>query len=239
MHPSAITGQYTPDISLFNSFAVSIDTVLFGFDDQGLKALLIYRGAAPFPNMWALPGDLVSPSEDLDSAAKRILFDLTELEDIYLEQVRTFGAVDRHPLGRVLTVAYFSLVRVSDYHAHPNSWARDAKWVNVNELPELAFDHSEILQTCLKRLRKRVKARPIGFELLPQKFSLSELQYLYECILGESLDKRNFRKKILSMNFLKPLTDIQQGVAHRPAKLYSFDVERYEQLVTEGFNFAL
>jgi 8-oxo-dGTP diphosphatase len=228
------------ELKAYFSLASSVDCVVFGFDDEGIKILLIQRGTAPFENMWALPGDLVHPLEDLDHAAQRVLLELTGLSDVYLEQVHTFGRVDRHPLGRVLTVAYFSLVKVKDYtDVHAASWASEARWINLKNLSDLAFDHREILDACLLRLRKRVRARPIGFELLPEKFTLSELQYLYESILGEKLDKRNFRKKILSMHLLLPLDEVQIGVAHRPAKLYRFDMKRYEKLVSEGFTFAL
>jgi 8-oxo-dGTP diphosphatase len=221
------------------TLALSVDGVVFGFDQEGLKILLINRGAEPFRGMWALPGDLVGPDEDLDLAAKRVLCELTGLGNVYLEQVRTFGRIDRHPLGRVLTVAYFSLIKIEDYQVQHSSWAADAGWFNIQKIPPLAFDHEEILNACLTRLRRRVRARPIGFELLPEKFTLSTLQHLYESILGTEMDKRNFRKKILAMDLLEPLDEAQNGVAHRPAKLFRFDKARYNQLVAEGFSFAL
>ena len=227
------------ELQSYFTLATSVDGVVFGFDEDGLKILLINRGAEPFRGMWALPGDLVKPNEDLDFAAKRVLRELTGLDNVYLEQVRTFGRLDRHPLGRVLTVAYFSLIKIKDYNVQYASWAEDAGWFHINKLPPLAFDHEEILAACLLRLRRRVRARPIGFELLPEKFTLSKLQHLYESILGNELDKRNFRKKILGMNLLLPLGEVQNGVAHRPAKLYRFDNERYAQLVSDGFTFAL
>jgi 8-oxo-dGTP diphosphatase len=227
------------DTAMYFTLAVSVDCVVFGFDGSGLNVLLIERGNAPYEGMWALPGDLVHPKEDLDMSALRILRELTGVTNVYLEQVKTFGDVHRHPLGRVLTVSYFSLVKTADYNIKGYSWAKDAGWYNVKDLPPLAFDHEEILQACLVRLRRRVRARPIGFELLPEKFSLSELQLLYESILGVSLDKRNFRKKILAMNLLKESNEVRQGLAHRPAKLYSFDAERYQQLIQDGFTFAL
>jgi 8-oxo-dGTP diphosphatase len=227
------------ELHSFFTLALSVDGVVFGFDQEGLKILLINRGAEPFRGMWALPGDLVAPSEDLDLAAKRVLHELTGLDKVYLEQVRTFGRLDRHPLGRVLTVAYFSLIKIEDYQVQHASWAADAGWFNIQQLPLLAFDHEEILLACLTRLRRRVRARPIGFELLPEKFTLSTLQHLYESILGTELDKRNFRKKILAMDLLESLSEVQNGVAHRPAKLFRFDQQRYNQLVAEGFSFAL
>ena len=227
------------ELESFFSFAVSVDCVLFGFDGVNINVLLIYRGAEPYPNMWAVPGDLVRVDEDLDTAAKRILSELTGLDNIYLEQVHTFGAVDRHPLGRVLTTAFFSLVDIDKYWPHASSWAQEAEWHDLYKLPDLAFDHRDIVEACLNRLRKRIRARPIGFELLPEQFTLSELQTLYECIMGLRFDKRNFRKKILSMGFLNDLNLQQKGVAHRPAKLYSFDKDSYDKLVKNGFSFAI
>lgn len=227
------------EIESFFKSAFSVDNVIFGFDGSELKILLIHRGAAPFKGKWALPGDLVYPNEDLDTAAERVLEQLTGLRDVYLEQVKAFGAVNRHPLGRVITIAYFSLIKISDYVVTPASFAQSASWHSVSEVGELAFDHKEILDTCLKRLKLKVRMAPVGFELLPPKFTLTELQQLYEAILSEKLDKRNFRKKILSMNLLLDLNQLQEGVAHRPAKLYQFDQKNYDQFVAEGFSFGL
>ncbi|MBK8968186.1 MAG: NUDIX domain-containing protein [Saprospiraceae bacterium] len=227
------------EIESFFKSAFSVDNVIFGFDGNELKILLIHRGAAPFKGKWALPGDLVYPNEDLNTAAERVLEQLTGLRDVYLEQVKAFGAVNRHPLGRVITIAYYSLIKISDYVVTPASFAQSAQWHSVSEVGELAFDHNEILNTCLKRLKLKVRMAPVGFELLPPKFTLTELQQLYEAILSEKLDKRNFRKKILSMNLLLDLNEMQEGVAHRPAKLYQFDQGNYEQFVAEGFSFGL
>lgn len=227
------------EVESFFKSAFSVDNVIFGFDGSVLKVLLIQRGAAPFKGKWALPGDLVYPNEDLDTAAERVLEQLTGLRGVYLEQVKTFGAVDRHPLGRVITIAYYSLIKISDYSVTPASFAQSAHWHPVQEVGDLAFDHNEILSTCLRRLKLKVRMAPIGFELLPPKFTLTELQQLYESILGDKLDKRNFRKKILSMNLLLDLNEWQEGVAHRPAKLYQFDQSNYRQFVAEGFSFYL
>lgn len=229
-------------MSEFNNFfksAFSVDNIIFGFDEGDLKVLLIKRGAEPFKGMWALPGDLVYPNEDLDAAAARVLEELTGLRDVYLEQVNAFGAVNRHPLGRVITVAYYSLIRINKYKVTPASFAKKAQWHSISEVQELAFDHLEILVACFQRLKQQVRTRPLGFELLPPKFTLTELQHLYEAILETILDKRNFRKKILSMDLLIDLAETQEGVAHRPAKLYQFDKERYEKLKQEGLHFEL
>ncbi|MBK9336563.1 MAG: NUDIX hydrolase [Lewinellaceae bacterium] len=227
------------EIESFFKSAFSVDNVIFGFDGSDLKVLLIQRGAAPFRGKWALPGDLVYPNEDIDTAAERVLEQLTGLRGVYLEQVKAFGAVNRHPLGRVITIAYYSLIKISDYVVTPASFAQSARWHSIPEVGDLAFDHNEILDTCLRRLKLKVRMAPVGFELLPPKFTLTELQQLYEAILVEKLDKRNFRKKILSMNLLLDLNEMQEGVAHRPAKLYQFNREKYLQFVAEGFSFDL
>ena len=227
------------EVESFFKSAFSVDNVIFGFDEGELKVLLIQRGAAPFKGKWALPGDLVYPNENLETAAERVLEQLTGLRGVYLEQVKAFGAVNRHPLGRVITIAYYSLIKISDYAVTPASFAQSARWHSMSEVGELAFDHNEILDTCLIQLQHKVRNAPVGFELLPPKFTLTELQQLYEAILATKLDKRNFRKKILSMGLLLDLNQVQENVAHRPAKLYQFDKENYEQFVAEGFSFGL
>ncbi len=227
------------DFDNFFKSAFTVDNVIFGFDEGDLKVLLIKRGEAPYSGKWALPGYFVYPNEDLDAAANRVLEELTGLREVYLEQVKTFGAVDRHPFGRVITIAYFSLVKINDYKLQPASIALKAQWHPVAQVQELAFDHLEILNRCFQRLKSSVRWRPIGFELLPPHFTLTELQHLYEAILQTELDKRNFRKKILSMELLVDLDQTQEGVAHRPAKLYRFDREKYLRFEAEGFNFEL
>ncbi len=227
------------EVNNFFKSAFSVDNVIFGFDEGDLKVLLIKRGVDPYGGMWALPGDLVYPNEDLDAAAGRVLEELAGLQDVFLEQVEAFGKVERHPLGRVITVAYFSLIKIDNYVVTASSFAEKTKWHSIATVQDLAFDHNEILDSCFQKLKRLVRIRPIGFELLPPKFTLTELQHLYEAILETKLDKRNFRKKILSMNLLVDLEEMQEGVAHRPARLYSFDKERYEKFVAEGFNFEL
>lgn len=219
--------------------AFTVDNVIFGFDEGDLKILMIKRGEEPFKDQWGLPGYFVYEDENLDSAANRVLEELTGLKNVYLEQVRTFGTVDRHPAGRVITIAYYSLVKIRDYKLNASSIAQQVEWFPVAKLPELPFDHDDILEACFNRLKRRVRGRPVGFELLPPKFTLTELQHLYEAILETELDKRNFRKKILSMNLLIDLEETQAGVAHRPARLYQFDKDKYEHLYAEGFNFEL
>ncbi|MBP6183839.1 MAG: NUDIX hydrolase [Saprospiraceae bacterium] len=221
--------------------AISVDNVIFGFNRDELKVILVQRSAAPHKEKWSLPGDMVLPEENLDVAAARVLQHLVGLKDVYLEQVHTFGSVNRHPSGRVITIAYYSLIKLENNELRASSWAEQAQWHNIQDalrMP-LAFDHNEILEACFNKLKKRVKTQPVGFELLPQQFTLTELQQLYEAILQVPMDKRNFRKKMLSMNILVDLRITQVGVAHRPAKLYRFDKERYEIVLEEGFTFDI
>jgi 8-oxo-dGTP diphosphatase len=219
--------------------ALTVDCVVFGFDESELKVLLIQRGLEPFKGRWALPGGFVRVEETLDDAARRELAEETGLTDVFLEQLYTFGAVDRDPRERVVSVAYYALVKLSDHRAKAATDAADAQWFPVSELPKLAFDHAEILDTALTRLKSKVRYEPIGFELLPPDFTLSQLQHLYEAILETDLDKRNFRKKVLGFDLLMPLKEAQMLGRHRPAQLFKFDAEKYEKLKKRGFNFEL
>ena len=219
--------------------AFTVDNVIFGFDEGDLKVLLIKRNEEPFNGYWALPGYFVLPDENLEDAAQRVLREATGIENVWLEQVHTFGSVDRHAFGRVITVAYYSLIKIKDFVTKPAGVAEELSWYRIKDLPLLAFDHSEILQVALERLRRSIRTRPVGFELLPPEFTLTDLQHLYEAIWETDLEKRNFRKKILSMNLLIDLGRMQEGVAHRPARLYSFDESKYRELTEEGFSFEL
>ncbi|MCG8327049.1 MAG: NUDIX domain-containing protein [Chitinophagales bacterium] len=227
------------DFNEYFKSAFTVDNVIFGFDEGDLKVLLMKRGEEPYKDKFALPGYFVNPNEDLDAAAKRVLEQLTGLRNVFLEQVKTFGTVDRHPAGRVITIAYFSLIKISHFTLQPASIAESVQWRSISEVRGLSFDHDEILSACFDRLKWLVRTRPVGFELLPRKFTLTELQHLYEAILETKLDKRNFRKKILSMDLLIDLDETQEGVAHRPARLYQFDRNKYEQFLSEGFSFEL
>lgn len=238
---------------------VSVDCVIFGFGFEELKVLLIERGLPDGmvhngqPTLM-LPGDLVMDTETLDSSALRVLKALTSLENIFLEQFNAFGDPGRvrkekdlawlrsmreDPDARVITIGYYSLVRIDKFKPAPAYYARSADWYPVSQVPELAFDHNDILETALNRLKNKARVEPIGFELLPQKFTLGQLQKLYEAILGAQLDKRNFRRKILSRGFLMELEEKQQGVPHKPAKLYEFDHEQYGRLKGNSFDFLL
>jgi 8-oxo-dGTP diphosphatase len=188
----------------------------------------------------ALPGNLGNKQEDLDTGAARILYELTGLKNAHLEQLYTFGEVSRHPLGRVITVAYYSLIKIPPSQLHPKiSFAKRAAWISINEIPKLAFDHNKIIDKALERIKGKLRYKPIGFELLPQKFSLSQLQDLYEGILQIPIDKRNFRKKILSYNLLIELNEKQKDVSHRAAKLYKFDRKSYKKFDKQGFTFEI
>ena len=219
--------------------AVTVDGVVFGFDESDLKLLLIRRKIQPCQGEWALPGGFVRIDESLEAAARRELSDETGIGELYLEQLFTFGEPRRDPRERVISVAYYALVQLAEHKVSAASDAAEVAWFPVAELPELAFDHEVIVETGLRRLKAKVRYEPIGFELLPEKFTLGELQRLYETVLEQSLDKRNFRKKILGMELLEPLDEYQQDVAHRAAQYYRFNRQRYEQLKKRGFNFEL
>ncbi len=219
--------------------ALTVDCVVFGFDEQDLKVLLIQRALPPFEGKWALPGGFVHVDESLEAAALRELAEETGVSKVFLEQLYTFGDVDRDPRERVVSVAHYALVKLSDHRIQAATDARNAAWFAVSDPPSLAFDHDRILAAALERLKGKVRYQPIGFELLPPKFTLSQLQHLYEAILETSLDKRNFRKKILAMGILEELDEVEQDVAHRAARLYRFDRQAYRDLTKKGFGFEM
>ncbi len=222
-----------------NKLLVTVDCVVFGLDEQELKVLLIERDLEPFKGQWALPGGFVRPGESLEQTAFRELQEETGLKDVFLEQLYTFGDVDRDPRGRVVTVAYYALVNLGDHTIQAATDVKNAAWFSIDDLPKLPFDHQQIFDTALKRLKAKVRYEPIGFELLSEKFTLTQLQRLYEKVLDMPIDKRNFRKKILSMELLKELNEVEVDVAHRAARLYKFDETKYRQLKEKGFNFEI
>ncbi len=221
--------------------SVTVDCVVFGLDleAEDLKVLLIQRKKDPFAGLWAFPGGFVEETETLEQSAKRELQEETGISRLYLEQLYTFGDPGRDPRGHTVTVAYYALVKLSDHAPKAADDAKAVDWFSVSKPPKLAFDHAKILKVALERLRAKVRYQPIGFELLPAKFTLSQLQRLYEIVLERPLDKRNFRKKILGMGLLIDLEETQKDVAHRAAQLYRFDEQRYRGLVAEGFNFEI
>lgn len=220
--------------------AVTVDCVVFGFStDTALKVLLIRRKLPPYKGSWALPGGFVQMAESVDEAAVRELREETGVEDVFLEQLYTFGSVGRDPRDRIISVAYYALINLESHPVQAASDASDARWFELAELPALGFDHGEILERAIARLRAKIRYEPIGFELLPKAFTLSQLQKLYEQILERPLDKRNFRKKLLKMNLLIDTGKKEEDVAHRAAQLYQFDMERYWTSKENGFSFDL
>jgi 8-oxo-dGTP diphosphatase len=215
--------------------SVTVDACVFGVDSGALKLLLIRRAAAPFKGEWALPGGFVQMGESLDDAARRELQEETGVTPSYMEQLYTFGEPKRDPRGRVISIAYLALVKLTE--AVAASDADDARWFAVDELPDLAFDHGDIIRMAKRRLRNKVRYAPIGFDLLPTEFSLVELQALYEILLGRGVDKANFRKKVLGMGLLRETG--RKSSSPRPAALFSFDTAEYERLTRRGFNFEL
>lgn len=218
--------------------ALTVDCVIFGFRESGLEVLLIQRGIEPFKNAWALPGGFIHEHEDIETAARRELAEETNIAGVFLEQLYTFGTPGRDPRGHVVTIAHYALVRPDQHPPKGATDAREAAWFPITKIPALAFDHHEILTVALTRLQGKIRYQPIGFELLPKHFTLTEIQSLYEAILGREIDKRNFRKKLLSFDFLIPLDSFSTG-SHRPARLHRFDKRKYTALIKKGFNFEL
>jgi hypothetical protein len=219
--------------------ALSIDCLIFGFKKNELDILLVQHGEGISKGKWALPGGWITYAESIDESASRILSELTGVSDIYLEQLRAFGDVHRYPSRRVITIAYYALVKPENYTLHPGFTASDAKWFSVSAAPPLPYDHPTILDTGLSYLKHKVHHEPIGFNLLPKKFSLLQLQELYEAILNKRLDKSNFRRKLLKMNFLERCNEKQKDVSHRAAALYRFNKRTYNRLIEKGFTFEL
>ena len=220
--------------------ALTVDCIIFGLDaQQELKVMLIQRDIPPFKGQWAIPGGFVRIEETLEEAALRELQEETGIHHIFLEQLYTFGDLGRDPRDRTVTVAYYALINLVEQKIQASTDARAAEWFAISNIPQLAFDHNQILQIAIARLRSKIRYEPIGFELLPQNFSLSQLQRLYETVLDRPLDKRNFRKKILGMDLLIDTGKVEHNVAHRAAKLYHFDENKYLQLKQKGFNFEI
>lgn len=217
--------------------SITIDCTIFGFENGHLEVLLVKHAIGISEGKWGLPGGWILKNEDIDTAAQRLLRELTGLDPIYLEQLKAFGHPDRFPLGRVITIGYYALIKKEDYNIKAGFTASEVKWHRVREIPKLIYDHSQILEYSLEHLRKKLKQAPIGFNLLPEKFTLLQLMQLYEEILNIEMDKPNFRRKILKMKLLKDLGEKQKDVSHRAAKLYKFDHEIYKKLSKKGFNF--
>ncbi|ASZ14692.1 NUDIX hydrolase [Chitinophaga pendula] len=217
---------------------VAVDCIIFGFEGSKLKLLIMQRKVAPRQGEWSLMGGFVQDGESIDAAAARVLKLTTGLEHIYMDQLYTYGEVERDSGARVLSVAYYALIRIKE-HDHILAQEHGAHWLELHQIPELIFDHSRMIADALRKLRDNAQFHPIGFELLPEKFTLSQLRCLYEEIYQHELDKRNFRKKILSMNILEKLDEKDKTTSKKGAHLYRFDKNKYELLTKKGFVFEM
>jgi 8-oxo-dGTP diphosphatase len=215
---------------------VTVDIVIFTVRERNLQVLLVRRGVPPFKGQYAIPGGFIHDDESLEQAAKRELHEETGLHDLFLEQLYSFGDPARDPRGRVVTVAYYALISSERHSLAAGSDASEARWFSMSELPTLAFDHKQILDYALERLRNKLEYTTVGFQLLAEKFTLSELQSVYEAILGRRLDKRNFRRKIALLGILKPLREWQRA-GRKPARLHRFSSARFEKLKDKGILF--
>lgn len=216
---------------------VTVDLAIFTVREDALQVLLVQRGAAPFKDRWALPGGFVREDEPLEQAALRELEEETGVRDVYLEQLYTFGEADRDPRGRVITVAYFALIASDRQTLAAGTDAAAARWWPAGAPPALAFDHRQILDYAVERLRNKLEYTTVGFQLLPAKFTLTQLQRVYEAILGRVLDKRNFRRKMELLDILTPLDEWAREGPSRPAQLYRFSARRFEKLRDKGIIF--
>jgi hypothetical protein len=209
-----------------SKFYVAIDCIIFGFKNGKLSLLLLKRNFEPSKGKWSLMGGFVQKEESADDAAKRILHDLTGLNNVYMEQVGVFGETDRDPGERVISIAYYALINIDDYDKDLVQ-KHNAYWADINELPRLIFDHREMVDKARNLMRQKIGRKPIGFNLLPKSFTLTQLQTLFEAIYGESLDKRNFRKRIADLEFIEQTDDIDKSCSKRGARLYRYNSDRY------------
>jgi len=222
------------------SIKVAVDAVVFGYDpDEGVSVLLITRKFEPFKKSWALPGGLVKNQESLEDAVRRELKEESGVDVTYLEQLYSFGNPNRDPRNRVISIAYYALVKPKDYQLSAQTDAEDVAWFNIKKLPKLAFDHKQIVDTAIKRLRGKIAYEPVGFELLDKKFPFSDLERLYQTLLDQDIDRRNFKKKIMAYDFLEELDETIQRTSGRPARLYQFSKKKYFALKETGYNFDL
>lgn len=226
-------------MKISQNIKVAVDAVVFGYQQKELSVLLIKRGIEPFKGAWALPGGLVLEDESLEHAVERELLEETGVTIDYLEQLYTFGTPKRDPRNRVISVTYFGLVSPNHFKISANTDAAEVQWFPIHELPKLAFDHNLILTTALQRLKNKINYQPIGFELLKKEFPFSDLENLYQTILNQKIDRRNFRKKIMSFGILTETDKIHQPSSGRPAKLFKFNAKKYKELEKKGFHFEI
>lgn len=224
------------EYNIHDKMLIAVDCIIMGFDGKELKALLIKRGFEPQLGKWSLMGGFVKKEESIDDAAFRILETLTGLTDIYLEQLSSFGEVNRDPGARVVSLPYFALIKLNDYSEQLMK-KHSARWFNIKQIPAMVFDHKKMIAQAKERLQQKVASHPIGFELLPEKFTLPQLQNLYEAIYDMGFDKRNFSRKILSLNILKKLDEKEKLLSKRGAFYYMFDHIKYKKLEQEGLKF--
>ncbi|MGY5850586.1 NUDIX hydrolase [Salegentibacter sp. F14] len=230
----ALIDFYTPSEKMY----VATDCLIFGFDDGQLKLLVFKRRVAPRKGEWSLIGSFVNLNEDVDQAAKRVLAEITGLENVYMEQLGAYGAAARDPGYRTISIAQYALIRINDYDKQLVE-NHGAHWFDIREVPELVLDHDKMLADGLEKLRRKARYQPIGFELLPEKFTIPQLQKLYEVIYQKELDGRNFRKKLLSLNVLIKLDEKDKSSSRRGAFLYKFDHKNYQKLLKSGYNFEI
>ena len=221
-----------------DKFYIGIDCIIFGFSENDLSLLILKRDLQPAKGCWSLPGGFLEKNENLHEAARRVLAELTGLNDVYMEQLETFGEVQRDPGERVVSVAYYALIDIQNQDVSLLS-KYQACWVKIGEMPDLIFDHNQMVEKARITLRNRAAIAPIGFNLLPDKFTMSQFQSLYEAIYSERLDKRNFRKKILKMNILEKLDEKDKSSSKRGAYFFRFNIDKYNDFINKGYNFTI
>jgi len=225
----------TVDYNSEANVLVAVDCIIFGFDEEELKLLLIKRDFEPEKGKWSLMGGFLKPNETLRIAAHRVLHTLTGLSDVYMEQLKAFSEVNRDPVSRTISVTYFALINIADHKTELTEHYAPT-WFSISEIPDLIFDHNLMVDHAINRLRYKTSVEPLGFELLPEKFTMRQLQKLYETILGEQLDKRNFARKINSLDVLEKLEEKDKESSRKGSFLYRFDPEKYSKKKSNGFN---
>ncbi|HSI71270.1 MAG TPA: NUDIX domain-containing protein [Gillisia sp.] len=226
--------SYSPHDKMY----VATDCIIFGFDEGRIRLLVFKRRVAPFEGHWSLIGSFVKLDEDADEAAKRVLEEITGLKNVFMEQLKAYGAAERDPGYRCVSIGQYALIRINDYDRKLVE-KHGAHWHDIDEVPHLVLDHDQMVADALERLKRKARYQPIGFELLPEKFTIPQLQQLYEAIYQKELDARNFRKKVLSHNVLIKLDEKDKSTSRRGAFLYKFDHKTYKKLIKSGYNFEI
>ena len=217
---------------------VATDCIIFGFDEGKLKLLIFKRRVEPLKDSWSLIGSFVKLDEDVDQAAKRVLSEITGLESVFMEELKSYGKAERDPGYRTISIAQYALIRLEAYNKELVE-KHGAHWYEIEALPKLVLDHNQMVNDALERIKREARYKPIGFELLPEKFTIPQLQQLYEAIYQKKLDARNFRKKVLSLNVLVKLDEKDKSTSRRGAFLYKFDDKNYQKLLKSGYNFEI